>query len=204
MVELIEILDKRKDGDRDEYYFTVSYKGNKYKVMFKDWWFGNKNKGCYCENIWDSDGNELYKLVPEKREIIIDDFNKFDMELDDLFWSGVYGMIFRDLEKVNLKIDFLKSFDDEDYYEFEDFENYEINNLNFKLTDGDMYEVTFDVKVTTSYDNWKNADENFKKNAIEGRLEVEFSLEDEDKLFFNGEDFQKEYDGLTKLILNKD
>ena len=83
-----------------------------------------------------------------------------------------------------------------------DFENYEINNLNFKLTDGDMYEVTFDVKVTTSYDNWKNADENFKKNAIEGRLEVEFSLEDEDKLFFNGEDFQKEYDGLTKLILN--
>ena len=109
-----------------------------------------------------------------------------------------------DLEKVNLKIDFLKSFDDEDYYEFEDFENYEINNLNFKLTDGDMYEVTFDVKVTTSYDNWKNADENFKKNAIEGRLEVEFSLEDEDKLFFNGEDFQKEYDGLTKLILNKD
>ena len=107
-----------------------------------------------------------------------------------------------DLEKVNLKIDFSKSFDDEDYYEFEDFENYEINNLNFKLTDGDMYEVTFDVKVTTSYDNWKNADENFKKNAIEGRLEVEFSLEDEDKLFFNGEDFQKEYDGLTKLILN--
>jgi len=108
------------------------------------------------------------------------------------------------LEKVNLKIDFLKSFDDEDYYEFEDFENYEIYNLNFKLTDGDMYEVTFDVKVTTSYDNWKNADENFKKNAIEGRLEVEFSLEDEDKLFFNGEDFQKEYDGLTKLILNED
>ena len=109
-----------------------------------------------------------------------------------------------DLEKVNLKIDFLKSFDDEDYYEFEDFENYEIYNLNFKLTDGDMYEVTFDVKVTTSYDNWKNADENFKKNAIEGRLEVEFSLEDDDKLFFNGEDFQKEYDGLTKLILNED
>ena len=109
-----------------------------------------------------------------------------------------------DLENVNLKIDFLKSFDDEDYYEFEDFENYEINNLNFKLTDGDMYEVTFDVKVTTSYDNWRNADENFKKNAIEGRLEVEFSLEDEDKLFFNGEDFQKEYDGLTKLILNED
>ena len=107
-----------------------------------------------------------------------------------------------DLEKVNLKINFLKSFDDEDYYEFEDFENYEINNLNFKLTDGDMYEVTFYVKVTTSYDNWKNAEENFKKNAIDGRLEVEFSLEDEDKLFFNGEDFQKEYDGLTKLILN--
>ena len=94
-----------------------------------------------------------------------------------------------DLEKVNLKIDFLKSFDDEDYYEFEDFENYEINNLNFKLTDGDTYEVTFEVKMTTSLDNWKNSDENFKKNAIDGRLEVEFSLEDDDKLFFNGEDF---------------
>jgi len=35
-------------------------------------------------------------------------------------------------------------------------------------------------------------------NAIDGRLEVEFSLGDEDKLFFNGEDFQLEYDGLTK------
>ena len=43
MVELIEILEKRKDGDSDEYYFTVSYKGNNYKVMFKDWWFGNRN-----------------------------------------------------------------------------------------------------------------------------------------------------------------
>ena len=32
-----------------------------------------------------------------------------------------------DLVKVNLKIDFLKSFDDEDYYEFEDFENYQTN-----------------------------------------------------------------------------
>ena len=48
-----------------------------------------------------------------------------------------------DLEKVNLKIDFLKSFDDEDYYEFEDFENYEINNLNFKLTDGDTVRSNF-------------------------------------------------------------
>ena len=109
-----------------------------------------------------------------------------------------------DLEKVNLKIDFLKSFDDEDYYEFEDFENYEINNLNFKLTDGDTYEVTFDVKMTTSSDNWKNSDENFKNNAIDGRLEVEFSLENDNKLFFNGEDFQLEYDGLTKLMLNED
>ena len=52
--------------------------------------------------------------------------------------------------------------------------------------------------------NPKKLDKILKKNAIEGRLEVEFSLEDEDKLFFNGEDFQKEYDGLTKLILNED
>ncbi|MBT4996108.1 MAG: hypothetical protein HOM88_06525 [Hellea sp.] len=58
--------------------------------------------------------------------------------------------------------------------------------------------------MTTSTDNWKNSHENFKKNAIDGRLEVEFSLEDDDKLFFNGEDFQLEYDGLTKLMLNED
>lgn len=107
-----------------------------------------------------------------------------------------------DLERVELKIDFLKSYDDEDYYEFEDFEDYEISNLSFKLNDGDTYEVTFDVKMTTSFDNWKNSDENFKKNSIDGRLEVEFSLEDGDKTYYNGEDFQKEFDGLTKLILN--
>ena len=107
-----------------------------------------------------------------------------------------------DLERVELKIDFLKSYDDEDYYEFEDFEDYEISNLSFKLNDVDTYEVTFDVKMTTSFDNWKNSDENFKKNSIDGRLEVEFSLDDGDKLYYNGEDFQKEFDGLTKLILN--
>ena len=59
MVELIEILEKRKDGDSDEYYFTVSYKGNKYKVMFKDWWFGNRNSGCSYEKVWDSQGKEI-------------------------------------------------------------------------------------------------------------------------------------------------
>tara|TARA_Y200000002_G_scaffold318544_1_gene277531 strand:- start:570 stop:977 length:408 start_codon:yes stop_codon:yes gene_type:complete len=107
-----------------------------------------------------------------------------------------------DLDRVKLKIDFLKSFDDEDYYEFEEFENYKINNLIFKLKDDDTYEVTFDVNMTISFDNWKNSDKNFKKNSMGRRLEVEFSLEDGDKTYYNGEDFQKEYDGLTKLILN--
>ena len=79
MIELIEILEKRKDGDSDEYYFLVSYKGNKYKVMFKDWWFGNRNSGCSYEKVWDSQG----------KEIEID--NEFDIKLDDLFWSCVYG-----------------------------------------------------------------------------------------------------------------
>jgi hypothetical protein len=106
------------------------------------------------------------------------------------------------LDRVKLKIDFLKSYDDEDYYEFEEFEKYEINNLIFKLKDDDTYEVTFDVNMIISFDNWKNSDENFKKNSMGGRLEVEFSLEDGDKTYYNGEDFQKEYDGLTKLILN--
>ena len=79
MIELIEILEKRKDGDSDEYYFLVSYKGNKYKVMFKDWWFGNRNSGCSYEKVWDSQG----------KEIEID--NEFDVKLDDLFWNCVYG-----------------------------------------------------------------------------------------------------------------
>ena len=107
-----------------------------------------------------------------------------------------------DLDSVKLKIDFLKSFDDEDYYEFEEFENYEINNLIFKLKDDDTYEVTFDVNMTISFDNWKNSDKNFKKNSMGGRLEVEFSNENGDKTYYTGEQFQKEYDGLTKLILN--
>tara|TARA_B100001175_G_scaffold141800_1_gene120368 strand:- start:1098 stop:1340 length:243 start_codon:yes stop_codon:yes gene_type:complete len=79
MVELIEILDKRKDGDSDEYYFTVEYNGNKYKVMFKDWWFGNRNTGCSCENVWDNEG----------KKIEID--NEFDNKLNDLFWNSIYG-----------------------------------------------------------------------------------------------------------------
>ena len=70
------------------------------------------------------------------------------------------------------------------------------------MKDDDTYELTFDVNMTISFDNWKNSDENFKKNSMGGRLEVEFSLEDGDKTYYNGEDFQKEYDGLTKLILN--
>ena len=47
--------------------------------MFKDWWSGNRNSGCSCEKVWDSQG----------KEIEID--NEFDIKLDDLFWSCVYG-----------------------------------------------------------------------------------------------------------------
>lgn len=46
--------------------------------MFKDWWFGDRNKGCSYEKVWDSQG----------KEIQID--NEFDVKLDDLFWNCVY------------------------------------------------------------------------------------------------------------------
>ena len=108
-----------------------------------------------------------------------------------------------DLSKVKLNIECLKSFDDEDYYEVDlDKNEYEITKLNFKSTDNNTYEVTFDAKITLSEDKWQNVDEKFKKNALDGLIEVEFNLEQDGKLFEYEEGFLKDCDGQTELFLD--
>lgn len=108
-----------------------------------------------------------------------------------------------DLTKVKLNIECLKSFDDEDYYEVDlDKNEYEISKLNFKSTDNNTYEVTFDAKITLSEDKWQNVDEKFKKNALDGLIEVEFNLEQDGKLFEYEEGFLKDCDGQTELFLD--
>ena len=89
-----------------------------------------------------------------------------------------------DLDNASLKIEYLKAFDDEDYYELDiEEDECEITKLKFKSTDSDTYEVTFDAKITLSDDKWQSTDENFKKNAMDGLIEVEFSLEEDGELF---------------------
>jgi len=108
-----------------------------------------------------------------------------------------------DLSKVKLNIECLKSFDDEDYYEVDlDKNEYEISKLNFKSTDNNTYEVTFDAKINLSEDKWQNVDEKFKKNALDGLIEVEFNLEQDGKLFEYEEGFLKDCDGQTELFLD--
>ncbi len=108
-----------------------------------------------------------------------------------------------DLSKVKLNIECLKSFDDEDYYEVDlDKNEYEISKLNFKSTDNNTYEVTFDAKINLSEDKWQNVDAKFKKNALDGLIEVEFNLEQDGKLFEYEEGFLKDCDGQTELFLD--
>jgi hypothetical protein len=108
-----------------------------------------------------------------------------------------------DLEKTSLKIECLKSFDDDDYYELDiEKDEYEITKLKFKSNDSDNYEVTFDAKITLSDDKWQKTDENFKKNAMDGLIEVEFNLEEDGELFIYEEGFVKDCDGQTELFVD--
>ena len=82
-----------------------------------------------------------------------------------------------DVKKSKLKILCIKSFDDEDYYEFDLNENeYEISNLKFKSSDDNCYELLFDAKIEISDEKWGNVDGNFVKNAENGLIEVEFDI----------------------------
>ena len=108
-----------------------------------------------------------------------------------------------DLSKVELNIECLKSFDDDDYYEFDlDNNEYEISKLKFNLTSNNTYEVTFEAKITLSEEKWQNVEENFKKNALGGLIEVEFNLEQDGVLFEYEEGFVKDCDGQTELFLD--
>jgi len=108
-----------------------------------------------------------------------------------------------DLDNASLKIEYLKSFDDEDYYELDiEEDECEITKLKFKSTDSDTYEVTFDAKITLSDDKWQSTDENFKKNAMDGLIEVEFSLKEDGELFIHEEGFVKDNDGQTELFVD--
>ena len=108
-----------------------------------------------------------------------------------------------DIKNATLKISYLKSFDDEDYYEFDLNENeYEISNLKFKSNGDNCYEVLFNAKIKVSDEKWENADENFKKNAESGFIEVEFDLESSGTIYEIGDHFEKQSDGQTELFID--
>ena len=109
-----------------------------------------------------------------------------------------------DIKNAILKIAYLKSFDDEDYYEFDIDENeYEITNLNFKSKNDNCYEVSFNAEVKISNEKWDNVDENFKKNAENGFIEVEFDLESNGEFYECGDHFEKQADGRTELFIDE-
>lgn len=108
-----------------------------------------------------------------------------------------------DINNSILKIAYLKSFNDEDYYEFDIDENeYEITNLKFKSKSGNCYEVLFNAEIKISNEKWDNVDENFKKNGENGFIEVEFDLESNGELYECGDHFEKQSDGLTELFID--
>jgi hypothetical protein len=102
-----------------------------------------------------------------------------------------------------LKITCLKSFDDEDYYEFDVNEDeYTINNLKFENKDDNCWEVKFEASIEIEDSKWQNADSNFKKNAEDGMIEVEFDLEVDGELYEENDHFEKQSDGQTELFID--
>ena len=79
---------------------------------------------------------------------------------------------------------------------------YEISNLQFKSNGDNCYEVLFNAKIKVSDEKWNNANENLKKNAESGFIEVEFDLESNGTIYENGEHFEKQSDGQTELFIN--
>jgi len=108
-----------------------------------------------------------------------------------------------DLKNASLKILYLKSFDDEDYYGFDIEENEcEIKNLQFNNTGDNCYEICFDAIIKIDNVKWSNADKNFKDNAENSLIEVVFDLECGDRVFEEGDHFEKQYDGQTELYID--
>lgn len=108
-----------------------------------------------------------------------------------------------DIKNASLKILYLQSFDDEDYYEFDIEENEcEIKNLKFNNTADNCYEIFFDAIIKIDDKKWSNADKNFIDNAESGLIEVVFGFECGDRVFEEGDHFEKQYDGQTELYID--
>tara|TARA_B100001063_G_C16748500_1_gene548918 strand:+ start:745 stop:1143 length:399 start_codon:yes stop_codon:yes gene_type:complete len=106
-------------------------------------------------------------------------------------------------KKATLNILCLKSFDDEDYYEFDiDEDEYEISNLKFNDLGNNCYEILFNASIKISDEKWENAENKFKKNAEDGFIEVEFDIECDNEMFEEGDHFEKQSDGQTELFID--
>ena len=107
------------------------------------------------------------------------------------------------VKDAKLKITCLKSYDDDDYYEFDINEDEcTISNLEFDDLDDNCWAVSFEAKITVSKDKWEKADSNFKKNAEDGMIEVDFDLEVDGELYELNDHFEKQSDGQTELFID--
>ena len=108
-----------------------------------------------------------------------------------------------DVNTAILKISYLKSSDDEDYYEFDiDEKECVISDLKFIKTSDNCYEIQFGAKIEISDEKWDGADKKFKENAQEGHIEVEFDLECDGEVFEGWDSFEKHIDGVTELFID--
>ena len=107
------------------------------------------------------------------------------------------------VKDAKLKITCLKSYDDDDYYEFDINEDEcTISNLEFDDLNDNCWTVSYEAKITISKDKWENADSNFKKNAEDGMIEVDFDLEVDGELYELNDHFEKQSDGQTELFID--
>ena len=108
-----------------------------------------------------------------------------------------------DINNAQLVVETIKSSDDDEYYELDlsDDDKQEISNLKFEKID-DAYSISFDAKIILSDTRWEKADKKFKDCALNGLIEIDFSLKIGDEIFEEGDHFEKESDGQTKLFLD--
>ena len=108
-----------------------------------------------------------------------------------------------DINNAQLVVETIKSSDDDEYYELDlsEDDKQEISNLKFEKID-DAYSISFDAKIILSDTRWEKADKKFKDCALNGLIEIDFSLKIGDEIFEEGDYFEKESDGQTKLFLD--
>lgn len=108
-----------------------------------------------------------------------------------------------DINNAQLVVETIKSSDEDEYYELDlsEDDKQEISNLKFEKID-DAYSISFDAKIILSDTRWEKADKKFKDCALNGLIEIDFSLKIGDEIFEEGDHFEKESDGQTKLFLD--